>query len=106
MEPRVGARVAGRLEDARRRRVDLCVEQQRAERGEDGRMAVSDVHALGRVFVQIEEALDAGADARWILVLVVVGPADVLHVRVEAAAVQDVLVLAADGRAAAGRFVV
>ena len=107
MESRVGRRIARRLEHARRRRVDLRVEEQRAERGEDGRMAVSDVHALGRVFVQIEEALDAGADARGILaVVVVVRPADVLRVRVEAAAVQDVLVLAADGRAAAGRLVV
>ena len=90
-----------------RRRVDLRVEEQRAERGEDGGMAVSDISALGRVFSQIEEALDAWADARGILaVVVVVRPADVLRVRVEAAAVEDVLVTAADGRAAAGRFVV
>ena len=34
-------------------------------------MAVSDISALGRVFCQIEEALDARADARWILVPVV-----------------------------------
>ena len=83
MESRVGARVAGRLKHTRRRRVDLRVEEQRAERGEDGGMAVSDVHALGRVFVQIEEALDAGADARWIFaVAVVVGPPHVLRVRI------------------------
>ena len=70
-------------------------------------MAVSDISAFGRVFVQIEEALDARADARWILAIVVaVRPADVLRVRVEAAAVDHVLVLAADGRAAAGRLVV
>ena len=83
MESRVGARVARRLEHARRRRVDLRVEQQRAERGEDGGMAVPDVNALGRVFCQIEEALDAGADARWILaVVIVVRPSHMLLVRI------------------------
>ena len=101
MESRVGSRIAGRLEHARRCRVDLRVEEQRAERGEDRRVAVSDVHALGRVFVQIEEALDAGADARGILaVVVVVGPPHVLCVRVEATAVQDVFIIAADRGAA------
>ena len=58
------------------------VEEQRAERGEDRRVTGSDVHALGRVFVQIEEALDARADARRILILVVVGSAHVCHVRI------------------------
>ena len=82
MESRVGSRIAGRLEHARRCRVDLRVEEQRAERGEDGGMAVSDVHAFSRVFFQVEEALGAWADARWILVVavVVVGPSHMLLV--------------------------
>ena len=82
MESRVGARISGRLEHARRRRVDLRVEEQCAERGEDGGMAVPDISALGRVFCQIEEALDAWADAGWILVpvVVVVGPPHMLLV--------------------------
>ena len=49
MKSRVGARVARRFEDARRRRVPFRARNQFTQSGQDGRVTIPDMHALGWV---------------------------------------------------------